>query len=560
MLIRFLKLCLLWALSLVFSLVVTLLALMMVRPFFAGAQEYASRTRVEPPGLTQAKVAKPLMWLATQHPGIEAMRYVPGLTWIERLGNDVSGLFTNGVDAASAGLDALETLRQEPIFIGAGQLDEEVLAKIHDPLIRIEDSLDEIPSVHDFARNIPDWILTRILRTEYLVRAQEAERAARGAVEGLHQGLDLILTDSDVRVFLAVTNPAEKRGVQGIIGQYAVLNLTGGKITKTSSGSNTGLVDPSSLPQGLSAGYSSLFGETNPEWVNMTLSPFADDAALQMSAAWEQQSGEKVDAVVMMDTAALAELVASTGGSVTTQAGDRLVSPEDISNYLSNGIYFDFPEDNIARKEFQSQLQDRLIQYVLEQSLDVERVARSMFPHFGNGRIHLWFQDSRRQEALAETFIAGTSSSMQHGAIWVGANNFAGNKMDFYVQPEVTVQTCAGVSRVTIALKNTATSGVSYPDYVTRRLDLDGREGRLGAVLGLTVVVRSEFGVRLEGWGQERVSGESFSLDGFPAFQETIELGFGQASDFVVELKDPVVDVVVGSFVRAPLNSVAPCS
>jgi hypothetical protein len=132
--------------------------------------------------------------------------------------------------------------------------------------------------------------------------------------------------------------------------------------------------------------------------------------------------------------------------------------------------------------------------------------------------------------------------------------------MDFYVQPEVTVQTCAGVSRVTIALTNTATRGASYPEYVTRRLDLDGGQGRLGAVLGLTVVVGSEFGVRLEGWGQERVSGESFSLDGFPAFQETIELGLGQASEFVIELKDSVVDVVVGSFVRATLNSVAPCS
>ncbi|NBO56451.1 MAG: hypothetical protein EBU84_18090, partial [Actinobacteria bacterium] len=268
--LRFSKLGLLWALSLVFSLVVALVALMMVRPFLAGAQEYASKTRVEPPGLTQARLAKPLMWLATQHPGIEAMRYVPGLTWIERLGNDVSGLFTNGVDVASAGLDALETLRQEPIFIGPSELDEDGLTKIQDPLTRIEDSLDEIPSVHDFSGNVPDWILTRILRTEYFVRAQEVERAARGAVEGLHQGLDLILTDPDVRLFLAVTNPAEKRGVQGIIGQYVVLNVTGGKIEKTSSGSNTGLVDPSSLPQGLSAGYSSLFGETNPEWVNMT--------------------------------------------------------------------------------------------------------------------------------------------------------------------------------------------------------------------------------------------------------------------------------------------------
>lgn len=560
MLFRVWKLCLLWALSLVFSVLVALLALIMVRPFLAGAQEYASKTRVGSPGTTQVTLAKPLMWLATQHPGVEAMRYVPGLTWIERLGNDVSGVFTNGLDAATAGLEVLETLRQEPIFVGPSQLDEEVLVKISEPLARIEGSLDETPSVHDISRNVPDWILTRILRTEYLVRAQEAERAARGAVEGLHQGLDLILTEPDVRVFLAITNPAEKRGVQGIIGQYAVLNLTGGKIEKTSSGSNTGLVDPSSLPQGLSAGYSSLFGETNPEWVNMTLSPFADDAALQMSAAWEQQSGEKVDAVVMMDTVALAELVASTGGSVTSRAGDRLVSPEEISKYLSNGIYFEFPEDNIARKEFQSQLQDGLIQHVLEQSFDVERVARSMFPHFGNGRIHLWFQEPHRQDPIAATFIAGTSSSMRNGTILVGVNNFTGNKMDFYVQPELTVQTCAGVSRVTIALTNTATRGLSYPDYVTRRLDLDGGEGRLGAVLGLTVVVRSEYGIRLEGWGQERVSGESFSLDSFPAFQETIELGLGQVSEFVVELKETVVDVHVSPFTRELLNTVAPCS
>ena len=210
----------------------------------------------------------------------------------------------------------------------------------------------------------------------------------------------------------------------------------------------------------------------------MTLSPFADDAARQMSAAWEQQSGEKVDAVVLMDTVALAGLVSSTGGSITTQSGDRLQSPEEISKYLSNGIYFEFPEDNIARKEFQSQLEDGLIQHVLEQAFDVERVARSMFVHFGNGRVHLWFRDPRRQEAISETFIAGSSTSMRNGTIWVGANNFTGNKMDFYVQPAVTVRTCAGLTRVTIALTNTATKSASYPDYVTRRLDLSG--GRWG--------------------------------------------------------------------------------
>lgn len=533
---------------------------MLVRSSLVGAQEFASKTRAEPPGLTQAKLARPVMWLAAQHPGIEVMRYVPGLTWIERLGNDVNGLFANGVDAASAGIEVLETLRQEPVFVGAGQFDEEVLAKIGDPLARLEKSIAELPSVEGISGDIPHWVLTRHSRIEFFRRAREIERAAQGSVKGAHQGLDLLLGNSVTRVFLAVTNPAEKRGVQGIIGQYAVLNLSNGKIEKVSSGSNTDLVDPSSLPEGLSAGYTSLFGESNPEWVNMTLSPFADDAARQMSAAWEQQSGEKVDAVVMMDTVALAELVSSTGGTITIQAGTRLQSPEEISQYLSNGIYFEFPEDNIARKEFQSQLEDGLIQHVLEQSFDVERVARSMFTHFGNGRVHLWFRDPRRQEAIAETFIAGTSTSMRNGTIWVGANNFTGNKMDFYVQPEVSVQACEGVTRVTITLTNTATEGASYPDYVTRRLDLDGEQGRLGSLLGLTVVVNSEFGVRLEGWGSDRASGTSFSLDGFPSFQETIELGLGQTSEFVVELQDPVVEVLVSPFARATLNTVAPCS
>jgi Protein of unknown function (DUF4012) len=554
------KAALLWALSLIASVVIALLSVTMVRPFFNGAQEFASKTRGEPPSSIQAKLARPLMWLATQHPGVEVTRYVPGMTWIERLGNDLDGLFAHGVDAASAGLNILEIHRQEPIFVGPGQLDEETLFKIQDPLISLDNSLAEMPSVIEISRNIPGWLVTKMMQTEFFIRAQEVESAARGAASGLRQGLDLILADSDVQVFLAVTNPAEKRGVQGIIGQYAVLKLTGGKIEKVSSGSNTSLVDPSSLPRGLSAEYRSLFGETNPEWVNMTLSPFADDAAVQMSAAWEQQSAEKVDVVLMMDTVALAKLVSSTSGSVTTPVGDRLASPEEISNYLSNGIYFDFPEDNISRKEFQSELQDGLVQHVLEQSFDLERVARSMFPHFGDGRIYLWFRDPHRQHAIAKTFVSGESASMRNGTIWVGANNFTGNKMDFYVQPVVTVRSCAGASRITIALTNTAARGASYPDYVTRRLDLEGGQNRLGVVLGLTVVVKSELGVRLKGWGQDRVSGQAFSLDGVPVFQETIELGLGQMSEFVVELKETVVDVHVSPFARELLNSVAPCS
>ena len=526
--------------------------------FINGAKDYVNDHSRESPLDIWITVSRPLVWAATQQPGVEATRFVPGFSWIEASADDINQIYSEGGRAVSAGIDVLSQVRSESLFESPGRFDIRRLERLRESVHKLHRSVTRMPTLGEVLSRMPEFLGEKIGDSRRLARLYQLERAARGGVAALHTGVDFVLDANDVEVFLAVTNPAEKRGVQGIIGQYAVLRVRDGKITVSQSGSNTDLVDPKELPEGLSEGYTSLFGETNFEWQNMTMSPFAPDAARQIAAAWEAQSGRDVDAVILLDTVALGAVVEATDGVVTTMSGEELTGGMDIARYLSNGIYFDFPEDNVARKEFQSNLEQSLISGILERPLDVERLARDVVPYLGDGRVFMWMADAERQSSLEETFIAGGVGSMGDNALWVGLVNFSGNKMDFYVHPTVETQSCGRDVTVRIRLDNTANAGAEYPDYVARRLDQAGSSP--ASILGVTILVSSE-GLRYvtansQTWSQS----DAFSLNGIPAFQFTTEIEPGQVSEVQIGLGGRFLpEILVSPFVEDVDFRTTPC-
>lgn len=503
-------------------------------------------------------ISRPFVWVATQQPGVEVMGLIPGLGWVEESADDFRELFSKGGAAISAGLDILGVIRADSVFATPGQIDMDVLRRLQEPARELRRSASNVPLVSDVLEHMPDMVVSRLGGPSRMVKLYEVERAARGGAIALSTGIDFLLETENANVFVAVTNPAEKRGVQGIVGQYAVMNVRRGRISITQSGSNTDLVDPKVLPEGLSEGYTSFFGESNFEWQNMTMSPFAPDAAEQIAAAWAAQSGQVVDTVVLLDTVALGAVVSATDGVVVTRSGEELTDGTDIARYLSNGIYFDFPEDNVARKEFQSNLEQSLISEILERPLDVERLAREIAPYLADGRVFMWMADAERQSSLEETFIAGGVGSMGDNAIWVGLVNFSGNKMDFYVHPTVETQSCGRDVTVRIRLDNKANAGVEYPDYVARRLDQAGSSP--ASILGVTILVSSE-GLRYvtansQTWSQS----DAFSLNGIPAFQFTTEIEPGQVSEVQIGLGGRFLpEILVSPFVEDVDFRTTPC-
>lgn len=524
----------LWALFLLGSLFGVLMASLALASVGMQSRAYLDGERESPPSTLLAVAMRPVMWLATQQPAVDALGIVPGLSWIPEMADDLDSGYGAGLSIIDGGLRVLETVRERDVFSAPRQLDEGVLKDVLVEMDRLQHTADSIPDFRDTIDRLPS-----LMRPDGLGdQLSRAQRVGEAGIAGVRALTTQLLQDEPTQVFVAITNPAEKRGTHGIIGQYAAFEVDGGTITLAASGPNTDLVDPPTLAQGLSQGYATFFGDSNVEWVNMTMSPFAPDAALQMAMAWELMGNTKPDVVVFADTFALASLAESAESTLAGVNGEALDSAETIANYLSNGIYFDFPEDNLARKEFQSTLEASIIEQVIQGSVDVERIARSMFRHLDEGRVALWFDDEALQDMIVDTSISGSPQSTDADQIVLSFNNLTGNKMDFYIEPTVEVRECGDGAVVRVILRNTASAANEYPDYVTRRLDLGADEYRPGVVLAVTVVVGALSFRDISSGMWSRTRDQAFGLAGLPAFQHVVEIGFGQESAIELSFAD----------------------
>jgi hypothetical protein len=550
-----------WALFLVGSVVGVLIGALAMFGLVDDSRAYLDGERNSPPSTLIASALRPLVWLSTQQPGVDALRLVPGVSWVSDLADDIDVAYSSGVAAIGNGLRALEIVRMEGVFAGPRQIDVDVLRRLAEEVSSLNSHIERLPEGREVVESLPSFLRDRVVVGETEVRIGELQRAAVSGAAASHALALQLLKDERTHVFVAMTNPAEKRGVHGIIGQYAAFEIANGAITLQASGPNNDLIDPDRLPSGLSQGYESFFGDSNFEWVNMTMSPFVPDAALQMASAWERMGYERPDVVIFADTATLGTLAVASGGSLKSLNGNDLNSPELVTQYLSNGIYFDFPEDNLARKVFQDELESSIIERVLDGDADIELVARSMIHLIREGRVSLWFDNSEVQQAIMKTLISGSVESVAGNRVVVMSfNNLTGNKMDFYVQPTITVRECEGESEVRIQLTNTASREGEYPDYVVRRLDLASDRYRPGVVLGVTLADGSSAlkQVLTDGW--VRTSDQAFVLAEIPAFQHVVELDFGQTSVFELVFTGPIPTILVHPFVRSTDVSRQDCS
>jgi hypothetical protein len=438
-------------------------------------------------------VSNALLKSARYNPGVQILRVVPGVSWApkalsagSRAVSEVRSLLENG-GAEIANLAVSGELTPEPgvIDVDAAVLVAKNAQLIADQLINLRSAVVELGELH-----IPGVDVSRIDKA--VNKATDYLDVANSAVAAMKQMPQLIGSETPVQYFVGITNEAELRGIQGIIGEYAIVEFDRGTISVSRTGSNTDLVNPETLPPELIGDYSQTYGETNTEWQNVNLSPFLDPAALQITNAWKLQTGESLDGVILLDTVALAKWAIPKVGAVQSAQGRVLETWEALADYLSNGVYFEFPVDQIARKQFQSALAEKLIGAVTSSSLEPQQLLRSLAKPMINGRVVVWLNNELGSE-FNRTFLARSSESFPTEVV-VGFNNWTANKMDFYLKAMTSSQVeCMGSRAwhtVNVLLENSAKNAEGYPEYLTRRLDIsDGNPRMPGSYLDISIVL-----------------------------------------------------------------------
>lgn len=452
------------------------------------------------------RAARKVTWMhrllvaADVNPSVQTLRWVPGISWIpetlsvsSRFVTEANSVLQNGgVEILSSALSGELTPNPGAIEVSQSELVSGYAQKMKVPFTKLRSAVVAFENA-----KVPGVSKQRM--RDDLLRANDYLDLAESALAAMQKLPQLVGSETSMRYFVGITNEAELRGVQGIIGQYAVVEMDNGKISVSRSGSNLDLVHPPTLPAELLGEYSETYGDTNTEWQNMNLSPFLDPAALQITNAWKLQTGESLDGVVLIDTVALAKWALPKVGSVESAQGKVLSTWEDLADYLSNGIYYDFPsiqvagkDNQTARKKFQSEISEKLITAITSTNLEPEKLIRNLVKPMLEGRVVAWLNNDLGSE-FNRTILARSSESFPNDVV-VAFNNLAGNKMDFYLRAKASDQVgCLGSQVwhvVKVDLSSQSDNFEEYPLYVRRRLDLSENDPQVvGSYLDVSIVV-----------------------------------------------------------------------
>ncbi len=269
------------------------------------------------------------------------------------------------------------------------------------------------------------------------------------------------------KFLVLLTSSAEARSIGGLIGQYFTVVSNCGDLEIVRVGTNTDLKDNEVLNTNFKQ-FPGLFQSVNPEWVNSNLIPDGFTVSQSWMRAYEEQFDEALDGVLVLDTLLLSEFAAIQGGLVAAD-GTKLANSAEIDAYLRNGVYLQFPENQILRKQHLLEITEQLAQ-----SLDFSTLTKSGMPYvlmtaLGEDRILFSLNTKlHAQERLEHLSWSGDESS----TIFIGVNNLSGSKFDFYSKFLVQASKCSNTNYlIRFKVNNKALKSSSYPDYIARRLD-----------------------------------------------------------------------------------------
>ena len=269
------------------------------------------------------------------------------------------------------------------------------------------------------------------------------------------------------RFLVLLTSNAETRSIGGLIGQYVTVVSNCGDLEIVRAGINTDLKDSGELNKNFKQ-FPGLYQSPIPEWINSNLIPDGIEVSQSWIRAYEEQFDEILDGVLVLDTLLLSEFAALQGG-FSAADGTKLSTSAEIDAYLRNGMYFQFPEDNILRKQHLLEITEQLAESLNFSTLTKTGMLPVLMSAFGEDRILFALNSKLHTQAVLEHL---SWSGKQSSTIFIGVNNLSGSKFDFYSKYRVQVNKCSDLNySIQFRVKNNALVNLKYPEYVARRLD-----------------------------------------------------------------------------------------
>ncbi len=397
------------------------------------------------------------------------------------------------------------------------------------------------------------------------------------AVSTASRVLPSMLGSEAARHYLVVfQNNAESRGTGGLVGAYAVVTASAGRLTVDSLGTDSDLRSAARPVLDLGPQYEAMFGDDPALWANTNLSAHFPYAARQQLELWRRQHGQQLDGVIAVDPVTLGYLLEVTGPARLPDG--TTLNGSGIAALTLRQVYARYPSptQNAQRKQFLQAVATAALTKVLSGTGDSQAMVRALGRAAGERRLLVYSAHADEEALIAGTAVSGVVDDSPGPYVGVAFDNASGSKIDFYTAASLSyVLSCtdgagAVVSTVTLTLHDGAPSS-GLPEYAGYRLDRGPMTspaglGGDGSVLDRVLVYLAEgaqvTGATLDGGSVAVSPGVDGAGDGRPVVSLPVELKAGQTRVLVLQLTEPTpgaripVRAWVAPLVQTPTTTV----
>jgi len=276
-----------------------------------------------------------------------------------------------------------------------------------------------------------------------LGRLADATRATEALATGVDLGHELLGSSTGSTIVVMFSTPAEARGSGGFIGNWAEFRAVDGRVELVEQYRSKQLNDA------LIAGGGELRGDT--EFIerygrfdvqqhvqDVTLSPDFPSVARVTASLYEQATGVRPDAIMMIDPFVLQTLLAFSG---PVEVDGLALTGANAADELLRGQYERFAEDDDERTALLDDLAAVVVERLLDEPPDPMPFVQEMLPLAQQGRLSMWFAGEERSTAAGQLGLDSAFPRDGDDVLAVVHQNAAQNKIDPLLRRSLTVGT-----------------------------------------------------------------------------------------------------------------------
>jgi hypothetical protein len=356
------------------------------------------------------------------------------------------------------------------------------------------------------------------------------------------------------RYLMVFQTPAESRGTGGLVGSFAIIKISNGKIKREQTGSDTQLKDSDTAVVDFGAEFNKRYANTDEAlaWRNANFTPHYPYAAEIWQRLWEKQAGEKLDGVLSADPVTLGYLL-NVSGPVTLSDGETITGDNAATwSMVTSYARFPDPTNQTERKRLSVELATHTLDKLTSGNGRSTALLKVLGRAAGERRLLVWSAHPAEEAVLSGTPLAGELPNAPGPSTAFIIRNRSGSKLDYYVERKLDyrVLSCTPKKRVvqvTATMTNTAPQGL--PAYVLFRAD--GLTVPYGTDRVVTSIYATKGSTLNAVWLNGKTSSTTVSMErGLPVFSNDLELPIGKPQTITLQFTEPPSKAPLRYFVQ----------